>query len=204
MNVKLKAACAAMLTALAGACAQSPVAGERAAPPLVAQAQTPAAPPGARSQRRAPGSASTQPQNLPAIELTPGLLYELLAAEIAGQRGAAAISLSKYLELAQRTRDPRIAQRAVEIAFYERNNEKALEAARLWVAAAPANMEARQTLAGLLISAGQSEEAYPHLEQLLAAESTNVAEGFVQLDEILFNPIRKMHSDLFGPEWFES
>ena len=192
MNIKFKTVCVASLTVLAGACAQPPGVVERTAPavvaqagaPKVAQAGTPAAAP-PRPLRRPPALAAVPPNELPGIELTPGLLYELLAAEIAGQRGAAALSLAKYLELAQRTRDPRIAQRAVEIAFYERNNEKALEGARIWVAAAPTNMEARQTLAGLLVAAGESEEAYPHFEQLLAAESTNVPEAFIQFNRLL-------------------
>ena len=188
MNRKPSTASAVSLLLLLGACAQPPKVDQppaapalaRTAPPLLAQAQAPRT---LRSPSRS--AAPTAPQNLPGIELTPGLLYELLAAEIAGQRGASTISLAKYLELAQRTRDPRIAQRAVEIAFYERNNEKALEAARIWVVADPQNMDARQTLAGLLIASGSSDEAYPHLEQLLAARSTNVAEGFLQFNRLL-------------------
>ncbi|MBL8382018.1 MAG: tetratricopeptide repeat protein [Burkholderiales bacterium] len=152
--------------------------------PEAVTAQAPSPAPAPRVLRRAPRSV-TPPGRLPEVELTPGLLYELLAAEIAGQRGAASLALGKYLELAQRTRDPRIAQRAVEIAFYERNNEKALEAARLWVAADPDNLDARQAIAGLLVAAGLGEEAYPHLERLLAAEGTNVAEAFIQFNRLL-------------------
>jgi tetratricopeptide (TPR) repeat protein len=191
MTMNPKPVAAAAFALFIGACAQAPVAKEVkptavpvvAAPAEVAQAAP--APQAPRAARRPPRGAEPTPQSLPGIDLTPGLLYELLAAEIAGQRGATAISLSKYVELAQRTRDPRIAQRAVEIAFYERNNDKALEAARVWAAADPANMDARQTLAGLLIAAGLPEEAYPHLEQLLAADSANVAEGFLQFNRLL-------------------
>lgn len=142
----------------------------------------------APSQRRAPRRIAVPPaggDSLPSVDLTPGLLYELLAAEIAGQRGAATVALAKYLELAQRTRDPRIARRAAEIAFFEKDNVRALEATRIWVETDADNMEARQTLAGLLIAAGQSEAAYPHLERLLAADSTNVAEGFLQFNRML-------------------
>jgi tetratricopeptide (TPR) repeat protein len=184
MNINCRVTAAAAFCSLLAVGAGVP-AGAQPAPEVLAQA-APAAPvPVPRAIRRAPRSAASGAQALPEMELTPGLLYELLAAEIAGQRGAAALSLAKYLELAQRTRDPRIAQRAVEIAFYERNNEKALEAARIWVAADPANLDARQTLAGLLVSAGLGEEAYPHLERLLSAEGANVAEGFLQFNRLL-------------------
>ena len=193
MNSKLITASALCQLLFLGACAQAPrpAAEASAVPVQVAQAPAakpvppPAPAPAARAPRGAPRISGAVSQNLPSVELTPGLLYELLAAEIAGQRGAAAISLAKYLELAQRTRDPRIAKRAVEIAFFERNNEKALEAARIWVVADPQNMEARQTLAGLLIASGFSEEAFPHLERLLATGSTNVAEGFLQFNRLL-------------------
>ena len=193
MNSKLITASALCQLLFLGACALAPrpAAEAPAVPVQVAQAPAakpvppPAPAPAARAPRGAPRISGAVSQNLPSVELTPGLLYELLAAEIAGQRGAAAISLAKYLELAQRTRDPRIAKRAVEIAFFERNNEKALEAARIWVVADPQNMEARQTLAGLLIASGFSEEAFPHLERLLAAGSTNVAEGFLQFNRLL-------------------
>jgi tetratricopeptide (TPR) repeat protein len=174
-----------MFCFLLAACAGTPAVAEHPAPAVLVQAGPAVPPPAPRALRRPPRSTPTAPANLPDVELTPGLLYELLAAEIAGQRGAAALSLAKYIELAQRTRDPRIAQRAVEIAFYERNNEKALEAARVWVAADPANLDARQTLAGLLVSAGLGEEAYPHLERLLDAEGANVAEGFLQFNRLL-------------------
>ena len=181
---------------LLAACAQAPNAQAPNAPAPAAGAAAaaqasapPAAAPRSASQARrvAPGAGAEKDRaaNLPSVELTPGLLYELLAAEIAGQRGASTISLAKYLELAQRTRDPRIAQRATEIAFFERNNEKALEAALIWVDTAPGNLEARQTLAGLLVAAGRGSEALPHLESLLAAESSNVAEGFLQLNRLL-------------------
>ena len=191
------------ITLLGSACAQSQLAARPDSPagrqnaaapaetpttatstaPVLAQAPVPAAP--ARQQAPVERAAPAPAANLPGVELTPGLLYDLLAAEIAGQRGAATISMNKYLEIAQRTRDPRIARRAVEIAFFEKNNEKALEGARIWVEADPDNLEARQTIAGLLVAAGKSDEAYPHLERILAADTTNVAEGFLHFNRLL-------------------
>ena len=185
MNMKIRASAATVSCLLFLGGAESPARAEGVPGPLLAQTAPATPTPGPRAVPRRNRGASAAPQSLPDMELTPGLLYELLAAEIAGQRGAAALSLAKYLELAQRTRDPRIAQRAVEIAFFERNNEKALEGARIWVAADPANVDARQTLAGLLVSAGQGEEAYPHLERLLATDSTKAAESFLQFNRLL-------------------
>ena len=181
-----------VMGALLAGCAQTP-----AGPAGAGQTPTPARP--AASAPEAPQAITRMPRRgalseadgarraapLPDVDLTPGLLYELIAAEIAGQRGAAAVSQTKYLELARRTRDPRLAQRAAEIAFYERNQVRALEAAQLWHELDAESNDARQTLSGLLINAGRGEEALPHLERLLAAEGTNLEEGFTQLNRLL-------------------
>jgi hypothetical protein len=50
---------------------------------------------------------------LPELELTEPLLYEILLAEIALQRGNTAFAAQSFADLAERTRDPRIARRAV-------------------------------------------------------------------------------------------
>src|SRR5262249_52757430 len=81
-----------------------------------------------------------EPENrsaYPNQELTENLLYEYLLAEIAGQRGNAALSAQAYVDLAKRTRDPRIARRATEIALYARMNNAAIEAATVWHEADP-------------------------------------------------------------------
>ncbi len=187
--------CAVMCAALLGACAQTtprPTANVPAAPGAsvvqadgneAGEAQAKPRVPRRGMFREADGTNRQVP--LPQVELTPSMLYELIAAEIAGQRGAGAVSLAKYLELARRTRDPRLAQRAAEIAFFERNNARALEAAELWYDIDPASLDASQTLSGLLINAGRADEALPHLERLLGAETTNVSEGFLQLNRLL-------------------
>src|SRR3954466_9710340 len=72
------------------------------------------------------------PSDLPANELTQGLLYEFLLAEIAGQRGNVGVAAQTYTELARRTRDPRVARRATEIAIFARMTATAAEAARIW------------------------------------------------------------------------
>ena len=54
--------------------------------------------------------------NLPTNELTRDLLYKFLLAEIAGQRGNVRLASKAYMEIAQVTRDPRVARRATETA----------------------------------------------------------------------------------------
>ena len=160
-----------------------------------AQAPTKTGAPGAVSSDPPPPRTSAQAKAdaaLPDVDLTPGLLYELMAAEVANQRGASVIAYSKFMELAERTRDPRLARRAAEIAAEDRDDEKALRALTQWVQTDPDNVEARLNLARLLLAAGRGDEAAPHLEKLLANGGISVTDLFAQINRLLArNPDRK-------------
>ena len=58
--------------------------------------------------------------SLPSQELTGKIIYQLLLAEIAVQRGRLNVAMATYLDVAKSTKDPRVAQRATEIAIYAR------------------------------------------------------------------------------------
>jgi len=123
---------------------------------------------------------------LPNQELTENLLYEFLLAEIAVQRGNAALSAQAYVDLAKRTRDPRIARRATEVAaLYARMNNAAIESATVWHETEPGSVRALEALAGLLVAAGRYDEALPNLRKLLAGSANDPANGFTQLARTL-------------------
>lgn len=123
--------------------------------------------------------------NVPKVELSPGLLYEFLVAEIAGSRGQMALSADAYLDLAQRTRDPRVARRAAEIAMFGRRYDVALDAARLWSSLEPDAAQPRQTMIGLLTITGRSEELAAHLAQQLQAAGGDVGKALLQMHRVL-------------------
>ncbi len=100
--------------------------------------------------------------------LTDQILYQYLMSEIAGQRGRTALALRGMIDLAQRTRDPRLARRAVEIAFQARQMDAALEATTLWQELDPESSIARQALATVAGSQGTLEATKVNLQQLLA------------------------------------
>ena len=106
-------------------------------------------------------------------QLTGDVLYKLLVAEIAGQRGKIDVALHNYLELAGRLNDPQIAERAARIAVFARNTDKALEAARRWVELAPHSVEARQIIAAMYIRAGDIDASLENLEYVLSVHSEN-------------------------------
>jgi Flp pilus assembly protein TadD len=131
--------------------------------------------------------ASAQPKSIAPkdIELDEPILYEFLLGEIALQRGDTGLAAQTFLDLAKRTRDPRVARRAVEIANQAKMNDLALQAARTWHELDPASAAALQVLAAILVSEKRVEEAQPYLEKLLSSDGVNVQNGFLQLNRLL-------------------
>ena len=121
----------------------------------------------------------------PKQELDAQTLYSLLLAEIALQRGAPSLAARAYQDLLKNTNDYRVAERAVQVALSAQNYEESLAAARRWLELEPNSIPAHQTVAGILVSRGKLEEAKPHLKKILAAEGTNIGQGFLLLHKLL-------------------
>jgi tetratricopeptide (TPR) repeat protein len=173
---------AAMALAVLAACSTNPPQTGAAVEEAQEEADDPAA-----GDVQGAGPETENRGTYPNQELTENLLYEYLLAEIAGQRGNVALSAQAYVDLAKRTRDPRIARRATEIALYARMNNAAIEAATIWHDADPTSTRALQALAGMLVSVGRYDEALPRLKELLAGSASDTASGFTQLTRTLNN-----------------
>jgi tetratricopeptide (TPR) repeat protein len=169
MNLKIPGA---LLLLFLGACAQIP-----------AKTNVDARKPDEQSDARK--------SKIPNQELTSPMLFDFLLAETALQRGDQDIAIRTYLKLARTTRDPRVAQRATEVALQSRQAAAALDAAKIWVELDPDSIPGRQTVAALLVNAGKLEEARPHLEKLLAGEGNSVGEAFMQLNSLLVRSSNK-------------
>ena len=166
---------------------------------LAACAQQPTQPPGDSPSQPAQPAASAPPAAkprvvvrpavqtpvLPAQAMSQSVLFKLLLAEIALQRGQNNVAVQSFLDLAKETKDPRIAQRATEVALNTRFFGPALETAGIWLVADPESQQARQILAALLVNQARLPDAQPHLEKWLAADKSQVGSGFMQLNTIL-------------------
>ena len=119
------------------------------------------------------------------MDLNEPTLYEFLLGEIALQRGDTQLAAKTYLDLAKRTRDPRVARRAVEVASQAKLADIAIDAAKLWHELEPASTQALQITAALLVGSKRVEEAEPYLEKLLTAEGVNLENGFMQLNRLV-------------------
>jgi len=173
---------AALPFLLVAACVYA-IAGCAGTPPRAADAQDPPAKPAAAADVPAPVARP----DLPNIDLTRELLYEFLIAEVAGQRGNVTLAAQAYVDLAKRTRDPRVAERATEMALYARMPEAAIESAKVWADASPASSRALAAASSLLIRMNRLDEAEPYLQRVLAVQSTNRGDGFLQLNGLLAN-----------------
>ena len=171
---------AAAVFALAGCAQHGALDRHSQAEPLAQAAQNGASAPQPGSQARA----RVRPA-LPRVELTEELMFKLMVAEVALQRGQPQLAVPAFLELARETRDPRLAQRATEAAWNARYSDAALEAAGIWLQADPGSARARQVLAALLVNQKQLDAARVQFEQWLASDPENIGQSFLQLSSLL-------------------
>ena len=153
-------------------------------------------------------------RDLPKIPLTSQIVYQVLAAEIALQRDQPAPAFQTYLALANDTHDPRMAQRATEIAIAAQSPSDALNAVQLWQKFAPGSERAAQLDASLLVLSGRPEEAEPLLArelskvpsdergpaivslQLLLSRGPNRAGGLTVLKDMLKDDMKRPEAQL--------
>lgn len=95
-------------------------------------------------------------------------LYQLLISEIAGQRGRVGLAVRGIADLAQRTRDARLARRAVEMGFQARDMDATLDASLLWLDVQPDSPLARQALGAALGAHGSMPTVKANLAKALA------------------------------------
>ncbi|MFT6067334.1 MAG: tetratricopeptide (TPR) repeat protein [Methylophilaceae bacterium] len=113
-------------------------------------------------------------------------VYKYLLGEIAGQRGDLSLASQLFLDLAKKTRDPRLAERAAKTAAYGRQQWLALDAATLWAELDPSSLEAQQATSQMMISTGDIQSAVPHIKELLSKEESRAA-TFLYLNDLLRN-----------------
>lgn len=122
---------------------------------------------------------------LPHQELTSELLFDFLLAETALQRDNLEVAVERYSKLAKETRDPRIAERATEVALRARQPDEAEKAVALWIELEPDSINARQAAAALFVSTGKLDKARPHLVKLLSSDKETVDKAFMHLSRLL-------------------
>jgi len=124
-------------------------------------------------------------QKEPKTSIDPDVLFTLMTAELAGQRGQYDIALEGYMEAAKRVHDPRFAERAAMIAMYMKNSNKTNEAVALWLRQDPKNQTARKIAALWALRAGDKQAAAEQLEVLLAVDPAGFENALLELSSVL-------------------
>jgi tetratricopeptide (TPR) repeat protein len=119
-------------------------------------------------------------------------VYQVLLAEIALQRGDLDLASKAYADLALRTRDPKVLERAIEVAGHARRFDLALEVARLWLDVDPSSKRAQQMMVSVMILSDQLADLAPSLVRLLEVDKASLGENILGLNRMFArNPDRK-------------
>lgn len=119
------------------------------------------------------------------------LVYLLLAAELAGQRGQFDLALDNYLKAAALTRDARVAARATQIALYLKKTDQALEAVNRWRELDPTSADALRLSALLELKAGHVDTALGYMQSLLAMPDIDLESTLIEVVKVLGEEIPK-------------
>ncbi len=109
-----------------------------------------------------------------------GLIFQILASELAIAQGEIGVAAATYLSIARDAKDPAAAKRATELAIAARSPSHAEQAAAIWLAATPDDPEAQGTLDLLQLAVGEGDKL---VRSLLArrkkAVEANELESFI-------------------------
>ena len=114
------------------------------------------------------------------------LLFNILSAEIAGRRGLVSIASENYYDASVATDDPRVSERAAQLALYARDWERAGQASERWVRLEPESVEAWQLRAQASMQQKDVDTATAAMEQVVKLSDDGPAEVIPSLvDSIL-------------------
>ncbi len=152
-----------------------------------ASTTAPAPPPAGTPPPEASPAPKADVDDLPRVALTPQILYQILLGEIAGQRGQIGIAASTLMRVAEETRDPRLAERATLAALYAKQYALARRGAELWVRLRPADSQAHEALAQILLELDEPQAAQAEFERILAlaAARGDLEQGFLRVGAVL-------------------
>jgi tetratricopeptide (TPR) repeat protein len=113
--------------------------------------------------------------------IDPDVLFILLSAEIAGQRGHYDIAYQGYMEAAKRVKDPKPAERAAMIAMYMKDSKKLNRALTLWLKNDADNPTARKLAALTALRAQDKQASLEHLNKILADDPADFENTVLEL-----------------------
>lgn len=126
-------------------------------------------------------------QNAAKTEIDQDVLFMLMSAEIAGQRGQYDLAYEGYFEAAKRVKDPKPAERAVMIAMYLKDAKKLKKSLALWLKKDPQNLTARKLAVLTSIKDGDKQKTTEHLIAILDNDPAGFESAVLELANALQN-----------------
>lgn len=143
-------------------------------------------------------AAAPAAENLPNVNMSSTMLYQLMKAELEFRKGDWQGPYLTMLSLAQQTKDPRLARRAAEMAVAAKQADDALAAIKLWRELDPNSEEASQYYLGLVVMSDNIAPAEDILKRKIA-EATPATRPLMlfQAEQLLLRaPDKKAGADM--------
>ncbi|MCW8889358.1 MAG: tetratricopeptide repeat protein [Sedimenticola sp.] len=132
---------------------------------------------------------SSDPQVSP--ELTAEIIFNLLAGEVAAQRGALSEAYDYQFQSALLSRDAQSAERATRLALHTEDDLRALKAAKLWVELDPEDMTARQLVVVLMLRKDEQAPVIEHLKAIVRISEEKDENGFLNVMAAVNRELRR-------------
>ena len=117
--------------------------------------------------------------------IDPDVMYLLLAAELAMQRGQYGLAYEAYMELTKRVKDPKFAELAAKLALQIKDSRKTDDAVSAWMNQEPKNITAKKVAALNALRGKDKKAAVKALTALLSAEPENFENTLLELSSVL-------------------
>ena len=168
-----------------GADASTPIATE----PSTAKKSNPAtdskAPAGSQQDKVAVNNKAAEKAVAKKSNLSDEVLFYLMVAEIAGQRGQIDAAIDNYVAAAMISRDLQVVERAARIAVYARDDVALSKVGNLWAELAAKDAEAHQILAALQVRKGNADKALFHFDKVLQYSKQGKHKSFMLITTLL-------------------
>ncbi|WP_245549400.1 tetratricopeptide repeat protein [Methylomicrobium album] len=118
-------------------------------------------------------------------EIDQDVLFMLMSAELAGQRGQYDLAYEGYMEAAKRVKDPKPAERAAMIAMYLKDPKKLNKSLALWLKKDPQNLTARKLAVLSSLEVGNQQKTLEHLTVILDNDAAGFESSVLELASAL-------------------
>ncbi len=118
---------------------------------------------------------------------SPGIIFQILASELAALYGDFQIATLTYLDISKKTNDPSAAKRATELALIVGDHSSALEAAKIWKLNSNNELAATEAVHALYLVLGKNEELIKSMiiERDRAFDENRLDLFYVQLNNLV-------------------